>query len=125
MASTQKETNGTWTGRARVAGKLNVSKGGFRTKTEAKKWADKREDAVRDRHRPRGKGPSRTLLAEALTIDALKTLPFKKGAVAEASRINGYLRLAGRPTLKVERCASVTEEPTDAGRKKCLKYFEV
>src|SRR4051812_42647758 len=110
MPSTQPEKGGTWTGRARVSNpKLDESKGGFRTKTEAKEWARKRENAVRQRHHPRGKGPTLTPLAEALAIDALNTLPFKKGAVSEANRINVWLRLAGRPTLEVVPCAEITE----------------
>jgi integrase len=125
MATTQKEKNGTWTGRARIANQLSESKSGFRTKTDAKEWARKREKAVRERHRPRGKGPTRTPLAEALAIDAMKTLPFKKGAVAEANRINVYLRLAGLPTLQVVRCASASELPGSGRRKTLLKYYDV
>jgi integrase len=123
MPAAQPETNGTFTGRARVAGKLDESKGGFRTKTEAKEWAREREKAVRARHSSRGKGPTRTKLAEALAIDAMKTLPFKKGAVAEANRINVYLRLAGLATLQVVPCETAVDEDTGKGKK--LMRFEV
>lgn len=126
MPTTQQETSGKWTGRARIAGVLNESRSGFRTKTEAKEWAREREKAWRNRHRPRGKGPGRTRLADALLADAKQTLPFKKGAVAEANRISVYLRLAGRPTLKAVPCREV-QEVAGAGRggAPALKYFEI
>lgn len=125
MPTTQKEASGKWTGRARIAGVLNESRSGFDTKTEAKEWAREREKAWRNRHRPRGKGPTRTTLAEALAIDAKKTLPFKKGAVAEANRINVYLALAALPTLRPVPCSAVTEVPGSGKSEKLLKYFDI
>ena len=101
---------------------------------------------MRDRHRPRGKGPEATMLAEALLKDALNTLPFKKGAPAEANRINLYLELAGLPTLEAVPCkheaaqasaAATSSEPdykapphptkakAKAKRKPEVKHFDI
>lgn len=127
MAAAQREKKtGTFTGRARIAGVLDESKGGFRTKTAAKEWARERENAWRDRHRPRGKGPGRTKLAEGLLVFAKEQLPFHKGAVAKVNRINLYLRLAGLPTLKAVPCA-VIQEVAETGRAgaPALKYFGI
>jgi integrase len=47
--------------------------------------------------------PDRTTLAQALQNYGLERLPYLKGAVQEAARINRYLRVAGLDTLLVTR----------------------
>lgn len=130
MATTQKEKNGkTFTGRARKAGQ-DESKSGFRTKTEALTWARKREGEMAKSRGERGLGPTRTVTADALLQNGLETLPFKKGAIQEANRLNNVLRLAGRPTVVVTRCAPApapadTPAQGDQKRRAQVKFFDV
>lgn len=128
MASAQKEKNGTFTGRARKEPALKESKSGFATKTDALKWARKREDDYVEARGERGLGPNRTPVADALLQNGLETLPFKKGAVQEANRINVALRLTGRPTLRVTPCAAPVGRnaaETFEKRKAQIKFFDV
>lgn len=85
------------------------------------------ERAVRDRMAaidavgaPVGRGPKRTTAAQAMQDYALQRLPFKKGALQEAVRMNHYLRAAGLQTLVVTRLAAPS-----AGEKSKQTYFNV
>lgn len=127
MPTAQPEKNGTYTGRARKPG-LDESKGGFKTRAAAEKWARKREEQFVKARGERGLGPHRTVVADALVQNALQTLPFKKGAVQEANRLNVVLRLAGRPTVQVTQCPApqgTSEAETFEKRKAQIKFFEV
>lgn len=66
--------------------------------------------AALDGGRPYGLGPERTTLAQALQDYALERLPFMKGAVQDALRLNRHLRAAGLAPLVV------TPADTDAAR---------
>jgi hypothetical protein len=98
----------TWSMRRRVSGQeLFVS--GKATSAAAKKAMDKRVLALTTRGKPKGLGPHRTTVAQALQDMGLERLPFMKGAQQEANRFNRYLRAAGLATLKVRPW-----EPRDA-----------
>lgn len=114
MPCAQPESSGTWTGRARVAGVLNESKAGFRTNTQAKAWASTREDAVKNSHQPRGKGSTRTRVAEALLTLGAETLPYKKRAVAEATASTSGC--AWRSSRRSRWCPARIQAPTSAAK---------
>lgn len=127
MPTAQIEKNGTYTGRARKPG-LDESKGGFKTKRQAQAWARQREEQFAKARGERGLGPHRTVVADALVQNALETLPFKKGAVQEANRLNVVLRLAGRPIIVVTKCPTpvgANEAETFERRKAQIQHFEV
>lgn len=82
--------------------------------------------------KPKGPGPLRTTVAQALQDYAMERLQFLKGADQEARRINGYLRAVGLATLKLTELngPALGSEPTEdgedgeaKGRRK--QYFEV
>lgn len=90
----------TWSMRRRVLGEdLYVS--GHASKTAAKKAMDDLVKPLMARGRPKGYGPLRTTLGQALQDFALECLPFRKGAVQDANRFNWWLRAAGLQTLTV------------------------
>jgi len=101
-----------WSCRRRVFGQdLLVS--GHRTSASAKKAMEDLVKPLEKRGKPRGLGPLKTTLAQALQDMALERLPLMKGAKQEARRINTYLRAADLLTLKVrERTPGSTVEPT-------------
>lgn len=102
QAEPRKEGIG-WSLRRRVFGQdFYVS--GKATKAAAEKAMEKLLKPLSERGRPKGLGPRRTTLAQALQDMACDRLPFLKGAVQEARRINVYLRAAGLATLKVTKC---------------------
>lgn len=89
-----------WAMRRRIKGQdLFVS--GKSSAAAARKAMDKLVRELESRGKPKGQGPYRTSVAQALQDYGLECLPFLKGAVQEANRINRYLRLAGLATLKV------------------------
>jgi hypothetical protein len=60
---------------------------------------NERRTAIDKNQLPVGKGPERTTVAQALQDYAMDRLPFMKGAVQEARRMNHYLRYAGLQLL--------------------------
>lgn len=78
---------------------------GFLTAGGARKAVGRKLAAIDKNMKPAGLGADKTTLAQALQDYALARLPFMKGAVQEAVRINHYLRYAGLETLVVTRCA--------------------
>lgn len=87
--------------RRRVFGQdLFVS--GHASGAAAKKAMDKLVQGLQDRGKPKGFGPRRTTVAQALQDMGMERLPFMKGAKQEANRLNRYLRAAGLATLKVK-----------------------
>jgi len=104
--------SGLWNGRA-------ASK--FRTGIGPDKRADLVK-AIQERGNPKGLGPHRTTVGQAIQDYGLERLPFMKGAKQEANRINKYLRAAGLQVLTVRAVASAAEsagdeaQPESAGR---------
>jgi hypothetical protein len=98
-ASAYKEGQ-TWSMRRRIKGHdLYVS--GHRTKTLAQDAMKQLVDPLLKRGQPKGDGPLQTTLGRALQNYALERLPFRKGAVQDANRINRWLRALNLQTLKV------------------------
>lgn len=125
QAEPRKEGIG-WSLRRRVFGQdFYVS--GKATKAAAEKAMEKLLKPLSERGRPKGLGPRRTTLAQALQDMACDRLPFLKGAVQEARRINVYLRAAGLATLKVTKCtvqaSAEGEAPEQAAGER--QYFKV
>jgi integrase len=86
--------------------------------------------AIDENKEPAGLGAARTTLAQAMQDYALARMPFMKGAVQEARRMNHYLRAAGLATLVATPC---TDEKTPGAHDKEVKegktgqgnYFKV
>lgn len=92
-----------WAMRRRFDGH-EVFVSGCATGAAAKKQMDLRVTQLSSAGKPKGLGPDRTTLAQALQDYAMERLRFMKGAAQEANRINRFLRAAGLATLKVSRC---------------------
>ena len=87
-ATPYKEGSG-WSLRRRVFGRdFYVS--GQPTKGAAEKAMDKLLTPLSERGKPKGLGPRRTTLAQALQDMVCDRLPFMKGAAQEARRVNVY-----------------------------------
>lgn len=119
-----------WAMRQRVMGQdLYVS--GRATSAAAKKEMDKRVAALVQCGKPRGLGPYKTTVAQALQDYGMERLPFQKGAVQEANRINKFLRAVGLSTIAVSACkgrvsADVgTEQVPVVDKKGKGKHFDV
>lgn len=91
-----------WAVRPQIGGE-RVYLDGFETKTAAEKEAARLVIEFDERGRPKHEGPHKTTLAKALQLYGLERLPFLKGAVQEANRINKVLRAAGERVLTVKR----------------------
>ena len=91
---------------------------GQKTVAAARKAANKRRLAIDAHGAPKGMGPDRTMAAQALQDYAVSRLPFKKGAVQEAVRMNVYLRAAHLDTLVVKAIKIVAPEPVTTKVKK-------
>lgn len=90
-----------WAMRTRVGGHaIFVSK--QKTKTAARAEMSRRLAEIAGLGRPKGYGPHRTTLGQALQDYGVERLPFMKGARQEANRINKYLRALGLRTLVVQ-----------------------
>ena len=87
--------------RARYKGQ-DIYLPGFKGARAASDAAAKRRSEIDKFGVPKGRGPEKTTAAQALQDYAMQRLPFKKGAVQEAVRINHYLRAARLDTLVVE-----------------------
>ncbi len=107
-----------------------------KTAAAARKAANKQRTAIDERGAPKGQGPDTTMAAQALQDYAIKRLPFKKGAVQEALRMNVYLRAAHLETLVVKPIKTVAPTATTAKKpragkgsgkppKKVAVFFEV
>jgi integrase len=99
MAKPYKEGAG-WSMRQRFQGEdLYVSS--CKTAGAAKKKMQCIVAGIESKGAPKGLGPLRTTLAQAMQDYAMERLPFMKGARQEANRINKFLRGAGLHTLVV------------------------
>jgi len=74
---------------------------GHASAAAARRAAKNRRTEIDEFGKPVGAGPDKTLAAQAMQDYALARLPFKKGAVQEAVRMNQYLRAAHLDTLVV------------------------
>ncbi|WP_416401392.1 tyrosine-type recombinase/integrase [Alicycliphilus denitrificans] len=95
---------------------------GYRSAAGASRAMRHKQQDIDDQQNPAGYGPERTTLAQAMQDYAMERLPFKKGAVQEARRINVYLRSAGLSLLDVQPVPSAKETPS---RPAASTYFEV
>lgn len=104
-----------WSLRRRVFGQdLFVS--GQATGAAAKKAMDKLVTGLEELGKPKGLGPRKTTVGQALQDMGMERLPFMKGAKQEANRFNRFLRAAGLATLKVKPWAPAdTEQVGPAG----------
>lgn len=96
---------------------------GCKTADAAKKAVRRKLTDIDNNRKAAGRGADKTTLAQALQDYAIDRLPFLKGAVQEARRINHYLRYARLQTLVV---TPHTGEAGD-GKKKTgdQVYFDV
>jgi integrase len=130
MAEPTKEVKG-WSLRQSYGGeRLYVS--GCASAGAARKKMKKRIEGMEALGKPKGLGPLRTTVAQALQDYAMERLQFLKGADQEARRINSYLRAVGLATLKLTELSGpvVVGEQTDDGEEVDAKvrrkqYFEV
>lgn len=98
---------------------------GCKTPGALSKKLNARRTAIDKNKLPVGMGPDRTTVAQALQDYAMNRLPFMKGAVQEARRMNHYLRYAGLQLLvvtKLENSTTPNPEKTKTGQG---AYFEV
>jgi integrase len=89
-----------WSMRRRIRGEqFYVS--GLGSAAAARKAMQAEVNHFEQRGAPKGLGPQRTSVAQALQDYGLQRLKFMKGAPQEANRINKFLRAVGLPTLQV------------------------
>jgi integrase len=88
---------------------------GFKTEAEALKAAARKRQAIDGAGKPKGLGPWRTSLGQALQNYGLERLPFLKGAQQEARRINRYLRALGLDLLDLTERAPEDGKNPDKG----------
>lgn len=74
---------------------------GCKTEAAAETAVRRKLTAIDNHVKASGRGADKTTLAQGLQDYAVRQLPFLKGAVQEARRINHYLRYAGLETLVV------------------------
>ena len=98
-----------WAIRVRIKGQ-DIYLSGFATEAAAKKAAAEKRQVLSNVGKPKGLGPWRTSLGQALQNYGLERLPFLRGAEQEARRINRYLRALGLDLLKP------TERVSEDGR---------
>lgn len=78
-----------WAVRMRIKSQ-DIYLSGFATEAAAKRAAAEKRQALSSVGKPKGLGPWRTSLGQALQNYGLERLPFLKGAEQEARRINRY-----------------------------------
>ncbi len=118
-----------WAMRRRVMGQ-DIYVCGHRTSSQAQEEMARRVDELKKRGSPKGMGPTRTTVGQALQDYGLERLPFMKGAEQDARRINRYLRAAGLATLetialKTVRDAEGSPEAPAKTSSQGRQYFEV
>ena len=92
-----------WAMRRRFDGH-EVFVSGCATGAAAKKKMDAKVQVLTSGGRPQGLGPYHTTFAQALQDYAVERLPFQKGAVQEANRINKFLRAVDLSTIALSKC---------------------
>lgn len=101
MAKPYKEGKG-WSVRFQVEGQ-QIYLSGLASEAQARTAEQGRRQDIESRGKPKGLGPDRTSLAQALQDYGREVLPFMKGATQAANRINVYLRALGLETFKVTK----------------------
>ncbi len=76
---------------------------GFSSEAAAVKAAKEKQRALDSVGKPKGHGPWRTSVGQAMQDYARERLPFLKGADQESRRINRYLRLLGLDLVRVRK----------------------
>lgn len=89
-----------WSFRLRVQGQ-SLYRTGFATAEAARKEYGRLKQILLSVGKPAHAGPFQTTLGQALQAYALERLPFMKGAVQDASRVNRYLRGVNLETVRV------------------------
>ncbi|HRQ45524.1 MAG TPA: site-specific integrase [Rhodocyclaceae bacterium] len=100
MAKPYKDGAG-WAYRLRVAGQ-DIYRSGFSSAAQAKRHCEQLRFELKQGPREAGFGAHRTCLGVAFSDYARQRLPFLKGAVNDAKRINRYLRAVGLPIAKLK-----------------------
>jgi integrase len=113
MAKTYELRKGCWAMRLRYKGQ-DIYLSGYETEAALKRAAAKKRQAIDGAGKPKGLGPWRTSLGQALQDYGRERLPHMKGGKQEASRINRYLRTLGLELFKLSR--RLPEEGEDAGK---------
>lgn len=108
MASYFKQS-GAHGARVRVKGHPEVSKSGFRTKADAKEWAEREEGKLRNAGVPQGFGPTKTSLGTGLLSYAHSVTAYQAGCKQALCKINKYLRAAGLTPLQARKVAGGRE----------------
>lgn len=94
--------------------KQEIYLSGFATEAATKKAAAEKKRAIDSAGLPKGLGPWRTSLGQALQDYGRERLAHMKGGKQEANRINRYLRTLGLELFKLSR--RLPEDDEDAGK---------
>ena len=108
MAKPYKDGKG-WAIRMRIKGQ-DIYLSGFATEAAAKRAAAEKRQALASTGKPKGLGPWRTSLGQALQDYGRERLAFMKGGKHDAARINRYLRTLSLDLIKLT-------EHTEEGKK--------
>lgn len=121
MATYRKRPGGRWEAIIRVRGYPRRSKGGFPTKTRARRWAEREEIAMRSGTWTDRSRAEQVTLGELLARYREEVTPHKRGHEAEALRLKILQRhpLANRivATLRPEDISTFVAKRLAAGRK--------
>lgn len=104
MATYFKRKSG-WVARVRVTGHPEDTKSGFRTKEDAKAWAQTVESNLRRSRAVVGQGPTKTSLAAGLLMYAHQVTAKQAGCKQALTKINKYLVAAGLTPLRATKIA--------------------
>lgn len=104
MATYFKRKSG-WVARVRVTGHPEDTKSGFRTKEDAKAWAQAVESNLRRSRAVVGQGPTKTSLAAGLLMYAHQVTAKQAGCKQALTKINKYLVAAGLTPLRATKIA--------------------
>ncbi|MDO8450362.1 MAG: site-specific integrase [Rhodoferax sp.] len=123
MAKAYKEGIG-WAMRQHYKGN-DIYKCGYELKEQVEKAVRDCLTVIDRNLRPAGLGADKTTVAQALQDYAVERLPFMKGAVQEARRMNHYLRYAGLDTLVATAIKAPSDAPDEKTKSGEGAYFEV
>lgn len=101
MAKAYRDGKG-WAIRLRYR-KQEIYLSGFETEAEALKAAAKKRQSIDSVGKPKGLGPWRTSVGQAMQDYARERLPFLKGALQDANRINRYMRTLGLDIIHLRK----------------------
>lgn len=110
-----------WSFRLRIKGQ-EIYRTGFANATEANKEARRLQQQIDNGNKPQHHGPWRTTVGEALQHYACERLPWLKGAVQDACRINRYLRSGDLKIVKLTEVTTHSTSASAAGSDKVLHW---